>query len=202
MGTPNLAALATTEKGAQPGRHLEQMFAERFVQLGRRHRAVELARDEKFADELVGVEQHLRGEQDVVDADDAFFVEHAVVEEGRAAAQRVVQRVVQVVVEIGAGADDEVDEAAFHQRDDAAAEAGGRERAGDGEADGGVVRLRQHLVAEDAARLAEAGGVEGLEAFVDQRAHGGAAARLVVANRFAGEKRGLLAWTTGRTIGH
>ena len=45
--------------------------------------------------------------------------------------EREVQRVVQVVIEVRAGADHEVDEAAVHQLDDAAAEARGRERAGD-----------------------------------------------------------------------
>ena len=45
--------------------------------------------------------------------------------------QREVQRVVQVVVQVGAGADDEVDQAALHQLDDAAAEAGRGHRAGD-----------------------------------------------------------------------
>jgi hypothetical protein len=51
----------------------------------------------------------VRGKQHVVDADDAFFVQLDVVHEGRAAVQREVQRVVQVVIEVGAGADDEVD---------------------------------------------------------------------------------------------
>jgi hypothetical protein len=55
----------------------------------------------------------------------------------------------EVVIEIRAGADHEVDQAPLHQLDDAAAEAGGRERAGDGQADGRVAGRRQHLVGVD-----------------------------------------------------
>ena len=117
----------------------------------------------------VGVEQHLRRKEHVVDADHALLVQHAIVEKRRAAVEREVQRVVEIVIEIRAGADDEVHQPALHQLDDAAAKACGRQRAGDRQADGRVVRRRQHLVGEDAARLAEPGGVEGLEPLVYQR---------------------------------
>ena len=83
----------------------------------------------------------LRRKQHVVDADHALLVEHAIVEKRRAAMQREVQRVVQVVIEVRAGADDEVDQPALHQLDDAAAKPGRRQRAGDGQTDGRVVRL-------------------------------------------------------------
>src|SRR6185503_3338670 len=65
---------------------------------------------------------------------------------------------------------------------DAAAEACRRHRAGDGERDRGVVLGQQHLVREDAAGLAEAGGIERLEPFVDEMPDVGAAARTVVAD--------------------
>ncbi len=74
----------------------------------------------------------------------------------------------EVVIEIGAGADHEVDQPAVHQLDDAAAEPGGGERAGDGQADGGVAFRGQHLVGVDVAGFGEAPGVERLEAPLDQ----------------------------------
>ena len=86
-----------------------------------------LRADDEIADVGVGLEQHRRRKQHVVDADDALLVELDVVEERRAAVEREVQRVVQVVIEVRAGADQEVDEAAVHELDDAAAEAGGRQ---------------------------------------------------------------------------
>ena len=129
----------------------------------------------------------MAGKQHVVDADDAFLVQLDVVEERRAAVQREVQRVVQVVIEVRAGGDDEVDQPALHHLDDAAAEAGRRQRAGDRQPDRRVVLRRQHLVGEDLARLAEPRGVERLESLVDQLPDLGAAVRPVVADRLAGE---------------
>ena len=108
------------------------------------------------------------GKQHVVDPDDALLVQLHVVEERRAAVEREVQRVVQVVIEVRARADDEVDEAAVHHLDHAAAEARRRERAGDRQADRGVVLGRQHLVGEDVAGLGQPAGVERLEPVVDQ----------------------------------
>ena len=173
------------------------------MELGGRDRPGELRADQEVADVGVGLEQHRRREQDVVDADDALLVQLDVVEERRAAVEREVQRVVEVVIEIGAGADDEVDEAAVHQLDDAAAEAGRRERAGDGQADGGVVLGRQHLVGEDVAGLRQASGVEGLEAAVDELADLGAAARPVVFDGFSREVLWRpVARRPGRSVGH
>ena len=137
----------------------------------------------------VGVEQDLRRKEHVVDADDALFIEDAVVHKRRPAAEGEIERVMQVVIQVRAGADDEVDEAAFHQLDDAAAEARGGHRAGDGQGDGRVVRLGQHLVAEDPAGFSEACRIEGLKAFVDQRPHRHAAFRAVITNRLAFEVR-------------
>jgi hypothetical protein len=101
--------------------------------------------------------------------------------------QREIQRIVQVVIEVRAGADHEIDEAAIHQLDDAAAEAGGRQRAGDGEADRRIVLGVEHLVGEDAARLADPGRVEGLEPLVNQMFDVSAAARPVVTDWLAFE---------------
>ena len=171
------------------GAHLQQVPAQGLMQLRRRYRAFHAARHQEVANERVGIEQHLRRKQHVVDANHALVVENAIVDERRAAAQREVQRIVQIVIQIGARADHEIDQPAFHQLDDAAAQAGGGQRAGDGQRDGRVVLLRQHLVAINAACLAEPRGIECLEALVDQGAHGGAALRTVVLDRFAFEKR-------------
>ena len=82
--------------------------------------------------------------------------------------QREVQGVMEVVVEIRAGADDEIDQAAIHQFDHAAAETGRRQRAGDREPDGRVVFRRQHLVGKNVAGLRQPSGVERLKSAVDQ----------------------------------
>ena len=161
------------------------------MELRRRDRLVQPGADDEVADVGVGLEQHGRRKQDVVDADDAFLVQLDVVDERRAAVQREVQRVVQVVIEVRAGRDDEVDEAAIHHLDDAAAEAGRRHRAGDRQPDRRVVLRREHLVGEDLARLRQAAGVERLKPVVDQPRIVGAALRPVVANRFAGEELSL-----------
>jgi hypothetical protein len=79
--------LATTEYSAQPG-SLQQVEAEAVVELGGRHRALELRADQEVADVGVGLEQDGRREQDVVDPDDALLVELDVVEERRAAVER------------------------------------------------------------------------------------------------------------------
>src|SRR5687767_9542952 len=96
-----------------------------------------------------------------------------------------VQRVVEVVIEVRTSADHEVNEAAIHQLDDAAAEPGRRPRAGDGQSDGRVVLGGEHLVRKNPARLADAGGVEGLEALVNELTNVRAAARPVVPNLLA-----------------
>ena len=67
--------------------------------------------------------------------------------------------------------------------DDAAAEAGRRQRAGDRQPDRGVVRRVEHLVGEDVAGLRQAPGVERLKAAVDELPDVGAAARPVVFDR-------------------
>ena len=173
------------------------------MELGGGDRPLEAAADQEVADVGVGLEEHRRREQDVVDADDALLVQLDVVEERRAAVQLEVQRVVEVVIEIRAGADHEVDQAPFHQFDDTAAESGGRERAGDGQADGGVARRGQHLVGVDVAGLGEASGVERLEAPLDELPHLGAAGRPVIANLLSLEKMtGAVARGPGRSVGH
>ena len=82
---------------------------------------------------------------------------------------------------------DEIDQAAIHQLDHAAAETGRRQRAGDREPDGRVVLRRQHLVGENVAGLRQPAGVERLKSAVDQRPHVRAAARTVITNRGAFE---------------
>ena len=173
------------------------------VQLRRRERPVESGAHEEVANVRVGLEQDLRGKQDVVDANDTLFVQLHVVDERAPAVQREVQRVVQIVIEVRAGADDEIDEAAIHQLDDAAAETGRRHRARHREADRGVVLGQEHLVCENPARFAKARRVERLKPLLNQMPDIGAAARPVVANRFARQIVGaLLARRARSSVGH
>ena len=190
MGTPVAAAAATTEYCSQPGLSLDQVASERVVQLGGRDRTVQAGAHEEVPDVRVGLEQHRRRKQHVVDANDAVLVQLDVVDEGRSSVQREVQRVVQIVIQIGAGADDEVDEPALHQLDHAAAQTGGRQRAGNGQPDGRVVLGQQHLVGEDATGFAEPRGVECLEPFVDEVPDVGAAAGPVVPDGLAAQMVG------------
>jgi hypothetical protein len=117
--------------------------------------------------------------------------------------EREVQRVVEIMVEVRAGRDHEVDQAAVHQFDDAATEPGGRHRPCDGQPDGGVVLAGQHLLGENRARFRQAPGVECLESVVDQMANLGAAGRPVVTNRLAGQHLFLgLPGRAGRAVRH
>jgi hypothetical protein len=137
------------------------------VELRRGHLAAEgLPRDE-LAEEGIGVEEHLVGEDDVVDADDALLAQFRVVDERRPLVEREVQAEVGVVVEVRAGGDDPVDEAGLDERDDAGdADAGGGEGAGQGHADRDAVA--DHLLGEEAAGVAQAAAVVGEEMAVDQ----------------------------------
>jgi hypothetical protein len=180
-----------------------QVEAELVVELRGGHRARELRTSEEVADIGVGLEQDRRGKEDVVNTDDALFVQFHVVEKGRAAVQGEIQGVVQVVVEIGAGADDEVDQPALHQLDDAAAQPGRRQRPGDGQADGRVVLGGQHLVGVDVAGFGKAPRVDGLEAAVNQLTDVGAARRPVVSNLLALEElTRSVARRSGRPVRH
>ena len=82
--------------------------------------------------------------------------------------QREVQRVVDVVVEVGAGADHEVNRAALHQRDDRAADARRSHRAGDGQADRDVLLRIEHAIGVESRRLVEPAGVIRLERAIHQ----------------------------------
>jgi hypothetical protein len=109
----------------------------------------------------------------------------------------------RVVIQVRAGADDEVDQPSLHQLDDAAAETGRRQRAGDRQRNRRIVLRRQHLVREDVARFAEPSRVERLESLVDEVVDVGAPAGTVIANRLAGEVvLTCLARRSGRAVRH
>src|SRR5262245_23591760 len=110
----------------------------------------------------------------------------------------------EVVVEIRPGADNEIDEAAFHQLDRTAAKTGRCQRAGNRETNCRVVLGRQHLSGEDVAGLRKAPGVEGLKAIVDELLDFCASARPIVANGFSGKVvlRLAVARRPGRSVGH
>jgi len=74
-------------------------------------------------------------------------------EERRPAMKSEIQCVVEVVVQIRAGADQKIEQPAFHHLDHAAAESRGRHSAGDGEPDRRVVLWIEHLVRENLAGL-------------------------------------------------
>src|SRR4029453_915943 len=136
----------------------------------------------------VGLEQDGRRKEDVVDSDDPILVQLHVVHERRAAVQREVQRIVQVVIEVGAGGNDEVDEAAVHHLDDAAPHAGRGHCARDGQPDRRVVFRREHLARENLTSLGQAAGVERLEPVVNQPRDRRAALRTIVGDGLAGQR--------------
>ena len=202
-GTPAAAAAATTEYLFAAGLSADQIASERVVQLGGRDRAIQSGAHEEVTDVRIRLEQHRRWKQHVVDANDAVFVQLDVVNEGRTSVQREVQRVVQIVIEVGAGADDEIDETALHQLDHAAAQTSRRERASHRQPDGRVVFGEQHLLAEDATGFTEPRRVERLEALVDEVPDVGAAARPVVPDGLAAQMVGSgFFWCTGGAVGH
>ena len=157
------------------------------MQLGRRDRSIDSPPHEEVANIGVGLEQYGRWKEHIVDANDALFVELDVVDEWRAAVKGEVQSVVKIVVEVGARADEEVNEPALHQLDHTSAKTRGRQCTGDGQRDGRVVLGQQHLVREDTAGLAKPRRIERLKTLVDQVPDVGAAARPIVANGFARE---------------
>src|SRR5262245_26210299 len=173
------------------------------MELGSRDRSIQTGSDEEVANVRGGFEQYRRGEEHVVDADDAIFVEFDVIDEWRAPVQREVQRVMQIVIQIRARADDEVDETSLHQLNNAAAQTGGRQRACDGEPDRRVVLGQQHFVGEDSAGFTETRGIECLEALVDQLPEIGATARPVIPYGLSAQvvRTGFF-WCSWRTVGH
>src|SRR6185436_11801846 len=111
------------------------------------------------------------------------------VEERRTAAEGEIERVMKVVIQVRAGRDDEIDQAAVHHLDDAAAEAGWRERAGDGQADRRVVRRIEHLVGENLCSFGQPAGVERLKTLVDQMTDFLAPFGTVIPDWLAGQER-------------
>src|SRR5688572_25200589 len=82
--------------------------------------------------------------------------------------QREVQCVMQIVIEVRAGTDDEVHQAAIHHLHYASADAGGRHGARDRQTDSRVFVGREHFVRENAARFGQTRGVERLEPLIDK----------------------------------
>jgi hypothetical protein len=164
---------------------LEQIAPEPVVKFRRGDRLVQPRSDDEVADVQVCLEEHGRGKQHVVDANDALVVQLDVVEKRRAAVQREVQRVMEVVIEVRASRDHEVDQPAVHHLDDAAAKTGRRQRAGDRQTDGRVMFRSEHLLRIDLARFRQPAGVERLKAFIDQVPDLGTPLRPIIPNRFS-----------------
>src|SRR5436309_1979861 len=78
-----------------------------------------------------------------------------------------VEAVVQIVIQVCSGGDDPIDEAGFHERDEARfAEARRRERAGEAHPDEAVVG--QHFFDEQSGRFTETPAVVSQETLVDE----------------------------------
>src|SRR5262249_46209118 len=130
-------------------------------------RLLELGPAAQLPEELVGVEQVLVVEDDVVDADDLVLAQLQIGQTRAGLEQVHAQGVVRVVVEVRAGRDDPVDEPGLDQRDEAAhAEAGRRERSAERQPDRAVAG--EHLAGEELAALAEPAGVVREERGVEQ----------------------------------
>src|SRR5579859_2003245 len=94
------------------------------MQLGGGHRALG-KRLEALAKKAVRIQQYLIAEKDIIDANDASFVQVGITQLIGAAMQRVVEGVMDVVVEVGARADHEINRATLHQCENAAADTSG-----------------------------------------------------------------------------
>ena len=128
---------------------------------------LEFRRADDFAEELIGLQQDVVLKKDVVNADDAFFAQDAVVEIGQPAPHLEADAEMRIVIEIGAGRNDPIDEPGAHQRNDRGhAEAGGRHGARKTHADGDVVR--ENPFGEKMAGFAESRGIVGVKGLVDQ----------------------------------
>ena len=144
---------------------LQQIAAQRVVQFGCRHRTVRSPSHEEIA-VRVGLKKHRRRKKHVVNANDTFLEEIAVIDERRSAVKREIQGVVEIVVEVGARADEEV-----HRLLPSAQPCNRQvprgQGAGDGQGDGGVVLRQDHLVRKIRQAL-QSRGVEGLKALLDR----------------------------------
>ena len=100
------------------------------VQLGGGHVVCVLWRGQDLADELVGLQQDVVVEQNVVDPDHAVLAENPVVELVASLVHRQPESEVGIVVEVRPGRHDPVDETGADHRDQhRATEPGGRQRA-------------------------------------------------------------------------
>ena len=124
-----------------------EILAEQIVQLGRGQILLELVREHHLAQIGIGLQQHVVVEEHVVDADDPFLAQNAVVDLVTAPMHGQPEPEVDVVIEIGARRYDPVDEPGPDQRHQhRPAEARGGHRPGERDADPAV--RREHLLHE------------------------------------------------------
>src|SRR5215204_1189431 len=156
---------------------LQHILATEVVKFRRGHRALELLTLDEAAEEGVCVEEHRIVEEDVVDAYDLLFAQDDVRDGRVPLMERKPDAEVCVVVEVRPRRDDPVNEPRAHERDERRdAQAGGRQRAREREADRDV-RLK-HLPREELARLAQARRVVREKSLVHEVGH-----RLTALNR-------------------
>ena len=146
------------------------VLAEPVVELGRRHALLELGSLHDGREELVGLEQRLLPEAEVVDANDAGDAILDVAGVRVDLAHAVADDAVGVVVEVRARGRDAVDDAALDERDDAAlVQARRGHRAREREEDGAVVA---HAALHQAERRALLAADVGREHAVDDLRRG------------------------------
>ena len=151
------------------GRH---RLAQQVEVLARRVRAVVLQRQRELRAEALAARELVLRREDVVEADDAQAREPHVVAVRVALRVREAERLVDVVVEVGAGADDDIDQPVLDQVDDKRPHAGRHHRAGEAEEDRRLVA--QHRL-PDLRGDAEVARLEGRVAHaLDEIGRGGA----------------------------
>ena len=94
---------------------LAYVFAGEIVKLRTRHRPLEFLAGNNFSEERVGRQQHIVIEENVINADDAFFAQNDIGFLCVAAVHRESKPEMGVVIQVRTGRDDPVDESSFDQ---------------------------------------------------------------------------------------
>ena len=137
------------------------------VELGARHRALELVRPDDLPKKGVRGKQDVVVEENVVDAHDALLSQHDVALGRVSPVHGEAETEVRVVIQVGARGDDPVDEPGLDEWNEAThAESGRRECPGERETDGDIAL--EHLVGEQVTSLAQPARVVRLERPFDE----------------------------------
>jgi hypothetical protein len=119
------------------------------------------------AEKIVGTQQHIVVEKNVIDADDTFAPKDSIVNERASTMQFLADRKVSVVVQVRSRAHNPIHEASFHQWDDARAPQASRsERAGETHSNGHVGL--EHFRGVDLTNLSKPSGIVSLKVDINQ----------------------------------